>query len=653
MSGPVLWGVDPIGNEGLMSLVTRTVTRNILPSSHVLLRQVGAGHANNPTAAMIAGLDEHRLATILRQPVEEIARRRHLPRPEPGFVDFFGVAVRSDEMVFRRRRFGPAAVCASPHARAIWSLKTVPCCTEHWQYLVDACGCGAVQRWQSADRLDRCDVCNAPLAQVPAVKVEPDLRDGLAFLLGLIDPEEARRSAARAMLPVALAGWDGGMILELALALMPLTTDGYAPRRGDPTPAADQVVYATSLSRTADLVRGWPATLVPALEDAVTHRSRSRRNVRYTGVTNYLPALASEVMPDIVRSAINEALAPIASAAGEVPPEQIGMMEAAERLGRPLQLLAPARRAGRLRTHICIRANRIFPSLDRAEVEYLRDFGSNRISVEKASDSYDLPAYAMTLIADAGRITPESHPFLLAHYGDPQLHAVEYRRFKDAVRAAAVRRSSDQPDDRESEVDVFAAGPATEPLGIADPVSLHRAARAIGGGLKPWGAILDRLLSGDIPFAITGDRVSRIEIGSEDAVAFRKIDLTSVTPSWLPPTCSQRDALEILNLPGKHADLLKTFAGADDDWEIPWSAVLDLARTRITLTEMCARTGVQGVRLEKLMEDGGCPRLDRFGWLRDPALATLRRLADRKGGSPLARTGGERSGLIRRPGGCR
>lgn len=626
----MLWGVSPIQTEGLMSLVTRTVTRNVLPSSHILLSQAGAAHANNPTAALLPELDEAMLAGILRQPMAEIARRRHPPRGDPGYVDFFGCSVRPDEFVFRRRRFGPTAVGRSAHARALWSLKTVPCCTEHWEYLIDACACGAIQRWQSADRLDRCDVCNAPLARVPAVEVEPDLREGLAFILGLIDPDEVRRAAARAMLPVALAGWDGGMILELALALMPLTPDGYAPRRGDPPPAADQVAYATSLSRSADLVRGWPATLVPALEHAVTHRSRSRRNVRYTGVMDYLPALASEVLPIVVRSAIEEALAPISSAAGETPPEQIGMMEAAERLGRPLQLLAPARREGRLRTHICLRANRIFPTLDHAEVEYLREFGSSRISVEKASDSYDLPAYAMTLIADADRITPENHPFLVAHYGDPQLHAAEYLRFKDAVRAAAVRSSSDQPDQpdhRGPGHDVAGTRPSAQPLGIADPVPLHRAARAIGGGLKPWGAILDRLLSGDIPFVIAGDRVGRIEIGRDDALALRNIDLASVKPSWLPPTCSQRDALEILNLPGKHADLLKTFAGADDDWEMSWDAILNLARTRITLTEMCARTGVQGVRLEKLMEDGGCPRLDRFGWLRAPALANLQRIA--------------------------
>lgn len=39
-------------------------------------------------------------------------------------------------------------------------------------------------------------------------------------------------------------------------------------------------------------------------------------------------------------------------------------------------------------------------------------------------------------------------------------------------------------------------------------------------------------------------------------------------------------------------------------------------------TELCARTGVNSVRLERRLEEG-CPRSDRFGWWREEALAAL------------------------------
>lgn len=616
MAGPVLWPVPPVRTEGLMSLVTRTKARNLLPSAHVLLRQVGAGHANNPTAALIPELDEARLASILRQPVEEVVRRRHPPRPETGFVDFFGSAVRADEIVFRRRRFAPAALAISPHSRATWSLKTVPCCTETWEYLVDACACGAVQRWQAADRLDRCDVCNAPLVQAPTNPVDPSLRAGLGLILGVIDPDEARRQAARADLPAALSGWDGGHVLELALALMPLAGEPYRPQRRELPPRTGQAAYARALSQAADLIRAWPGSLLPALERAVVRRSLSRSNVRYSGIADHIPALAGTTAPSAVRLAIGTALAPIRSEPGTTPSDQIAMMDATRQLARPLKILAPARRRGLLKTRVCLRANRLFPTLDRAEAEDIEDFLKNRISAEKASGSYGLPSYAVLLLERERLAAIETHPFIRSQYPDPQLRLGEFERFKAAVRAAACLA---QP------------GLLSEPaIGCArqsEPgIPLHHVARSIGGGLKPWGRIFARLLAGELGFAIEGDAISAIRVEGRHASSVRAMHVEVERPARLSATCSQRDALEVLNLPAKHAHLLKTFADADDDWEMDWDAVLHLARTRVTLTEMCARSGLNGLRLANMLADAGCERSDRLGWQREAALAALSKL---------------------------
>lgn len=54
-----------------------------------------------------------------------------------------------------------------------------------------------------------------------------------------------------------------------------------------------------------------------------------------------------------------------------------------------------------------------------------------------------------------------------------------------------------------------------------------------------------------------------------------------------------------------------------------WDKVLKLAATRITLTELSARTGVNSIRLEKRLDDESCPRFDRFGWWRTKALDAL------------------------------
>lgn len=601
MAGPVLWSVPPVGTEGLMSLVTRTKVRNLLPSAHVLLRQVGAGHANNPTAALIPDLDEDRLAWILRQPVEEIAQRRHPPRAETGFVDFFGAAVRADEIVFRRRRFGPTALGVSPHARALWSLKRIPCCTEHWEYLIDACACGAVQRWQSADRLDRCDACNAPLATAPTIPVDAALRDGLGFLIGLLDPDRESRAAARDMLPPSLAQWDGGMVFELALTVMPLTEAGDTPNRGHLPAPGDVVRYATALAQAADIVRGWPASVESALIAAVERRATSKPNVRYKGLGHHLSGLISEVLPQIVRGAVIEAIAPLSAAAGETPPDQIGMRDAALLTGQEEHRLAEARRAGHLRTKACIRSNRLLPTLDRADIECLDDFLRHRLGPERASHRLHLPQYAIAQLAAANLLRVSDHPYVVTHYGTGQVHARDLMALQERL----IERAS-------------SAG------SIKDGIPLHRAARAIGGGMKPWAQILRILLDGKITYSMDGYSIDRIVVAHRDAMALRLIDLGTIQAR--PAShFSQRDAVEILNLPLKLAHLLPATPRPGGAHMIPWRRLRDIARDRITLAELSARTGIHGTRLETRLNEDGCPRLDGMGWMRRDALAVIAR----------------------------
>lgn len=599
MAGPVLWGVPSIATESLMSLVARTATKNVLPSSHTLLSQVGAEHANNPTAALFPAIDEQLLATILRQPLDEISRRRHPPRPEPGFVDMFGVAVRADEIVFRRRRFGPNAIGTSAHARALWALKMVPCCTEHWQYLVDACACGTVQRWQSTDRLDRCDMCNAPLANAPAESVDPTLRDGLAFLIGLIDPDEHRRTAARAQLPHLLAGWDGGMVFELALALMPLSDQSYVPNRGHELVGDHLRLQATSLAQAADIVRSWPDSLIPALGAHVKARVATEREVHYKGLVHYMPAMSIGMVPSVVRHSIGEALSAINAAAGSTPAGQISMGDAVLLTGQDDSTLASARRAGQLQTKICLRANRLMPTLDRAEIEALHDFLQNRVGPDRASHQLHLPQYAMGQLAEEGLVIVNEHPFVLKHYGVLQIHAAELAKFRVRLWEGGASAAS-----------------------ILNPVPLHRVARAIGGGPKPWGNIFRKLLDGLTPYS-AGNTIDSISISARDAATFRLIDPTWSTSDFRKLHISQRDALEILNLPQRHAHLLRAKPTPGGAHQVSVPLVRQLAHTRITLTELSALTGIHGTRLESRLERDDCPRHDALGWIRSDALAKV------------------------------
>ena len=241
--------------------------------------------------------------------------RRHAASGRKGFVDHFGVAVRADEILFRHRRFAPTSVGRSAHARALWSLKTVPCCTESWEYLLDSCPCGAVQGWRYAERLDRCDICNIDLGALPGTPVPAEIRDDLSFLVGLLDPHPVRRSEARRRLPPGLTEWDAGMVFELALALMPLTRSGHRPMRGMKPDFEQLPQYTASLAEAARLVLDWPSSFVPALEAAVHSHGRSRPNVRYPGIGHYVAGMDGGITPAPVTAAIKEVLKPISDGA--------------------------------------------------------------------------------------------------------------------------------------------------------------------------------------------------------------------------------------------------------------------------------------------------------------------------------------------------
>ncbi len=128
---------------------------------------------------------------------------------------------------------------------------------------------------------------------------------------------------------------------------------------------------------------------------------------------------------------------------------------------------------------------------------------------------------------------------------------------------------------------------------IEDPVLLHRAARAIGGGPKLWGHIFSELLGGNIAYGISQDASARISIPGCDAIGLRSLELTDAGSS-LEARISQRDAVEILNLPLKHANLLVADEPLSGGFRFCADRIQQLARTRITLAEMSARTGIHG-----------------------------------------------------------
>jgi|GEM_PF-3701861 len=109
--------------------------------------------------------------------------------------------------------------------------------------------------------------------------------------------------------------------------------------------------------------------------------------------------------------------------------------------------------------------------------------------------------------------------------------------------------------------------------------------------------------------------VRGITIGTDYAKKQRRLDLTGAVGCPISD-CSQRDAVEILKLPFIHVDAIAESYVGSVKGKYAWVSIQNLAEKRITLAEMCSRTGVHGTRLDIMLDESKLPRRDAFGWIR-------------------------------------
>ena len=122
-----------------------------------------------------------------------------------------------------------------------------------------------------------------------------------------------------------------------------------------------------------------------------------------------------------------------------------------------------------------------------------------------------------------------------------------------------------------------------EPSGL---ISLAAASKRIGGRPKPWAAIFQALLGGDLSYWLTGDvpTTITIRVRPEDLAVFDGVaDAPSLRGPEPSPFVNQADAAEILNLKSEQVaawceDLSVPFVMSGRALVAPLSRVADVAR---------------------------------------------------------------------------
>jgi hypothetical protein len=154
-----------------------------------------------------------------------------------------------------------------------------------------------------------------------------------------------------------------------------------------------------------------------------------------------------------------------------------------------------------------------------------------------------------------------------------------------------------------------------------ETISIRRALLTIGGREKPWGPIISLMLAGCLPYGLStgkGRLVSRMSIRIQDiitlaALAFDRRDHAFPFAATMP----RRDAEELLNLtPNAMYQAIRTELRNchGQGKKLLVAPLLQIARSRISSSEILARWGNGRRRPADLRKKGSPRRIGNVGW---------------------------------------
>lgn len=602
----------PLVDESLDGLVARVASRTGLTNVRLVSAHGGVEHGHRPQLATTGWDDMPALAKLLEVDVAELRLRAHPLSADGTRRAFFGTSVPQAMLQTRIRRFSPAALLTSEHHRALWQLR-LPFDVDTGEVLVDRCPdpeCATVQRWRRTSGIRFCDHCATDLSTARTTSVDPAALIDARAAIGLIHPDPAKRAESRAALPHGLRDADPGLVLDLALRLMPVVdpsfTRGPGSRWWDNPP--DRIAQA--LAAAWRLLPDFPASLRELMEERLRAATKQRPDGNGGASLRFVKLRKDPAVGPVVRAAVDELHELMSVDGPNGPAVRDGAMdvrEAARTIGFGMMELVALRRAGALRTVALLKNSVIYPAFDRREILAVRSDIERRCDARRAATLLGMPTYGAEQLLAAERLAPLRHPFFAARYGRPQT------TIPDVEALAADIASMSDP-----------ATPSAAPL--------ERAVRAFGGSAKPWPALCAAIL----------DRRLRIRLAPGDGPVLTRafVDMGEMraltAASWAPPTIcgrgglSRRDAGDILNLgPLQYCDALGRrgpLAGT-----VAIREVEALARERVAAVELAARFDASLRRVVAVLAAAGVERDSPAGYPRAAAETAVSLWADGNG----------------------
>jgi hypothetical protein len=281
----------------------------------------------------------------------------------------------------------------------------------------------------------------------------------------------------------------------------------------------------------------------------------------------------------------------------------VGIKEASRIIGHPEQPLSEIRRSGGLQTIAVMRDAIIVPHLDRHEVVRVRDDIDRRRNLSAVPPMFGIPLYGFEQIVSFGDLGILDYPYFHLRYSRIQTTDEHVRVLRNRL--------------------VAGSGDLKE-----DAVPIMQAMRAVRGGLKPWGTVINGMLTGHLRYHLTPDPslplVRSVKVRTDDLLRIAAGgSLQGPKEVNFSTKLSKRDAGDTLNVAAREytqlfSDLPTAMVPVVDVVRIE-----EIARTFIAPLEVQALTGWSlhevGVRARK----AGLARSSPAGYSREHAEQVL------------------------------
>lgn len=482
----VLFPVDPVQGETLLSYVMRTAEWNHLGRFGAALQALGFScrYSRHTLCEVTRGLGEFRdalgvhplaLATLWGVEPLEAGRRR-----------LGGVWLRPNHIAASRRRL-PPSILAGQHDQAIWMVKHLGFCPSTWELLTEVCPrrwCGRPLWWWGAPSIDQCWHCGSRLNEVKrSTKVPVSDRPPLRWIVDLFDDREEVVERAINRVPPIFSISNATDLYELIVGfarifqdLWRLPTQGAAKDTARAAAAAARFILEfprshwdfeqSEMGEVSDFrirLRSLRdhSSIASVRENAGNvldyGRDRARPNVpevptlRYLNLTNTARALQIEA------SAVNDLVA-------------------------HKFLVALSAGGGRMRKHRSFR---------RTQVAALQSRMVGRLSWADFCRLTGLPQVAVEQLLAVGALRRCEDDAIRFLYGPGHLERIAATSYVEQLLRVAL------------------------PEAPSGWISLRDVMTGVGGRAKPWAPMLNAALEGDIPGGVArsqGDRLDALAI---------------------------------------------------------------------------------------------------------------------------------------------